>query len=56
MITAQRDEKNTEGRGEGRKELLVVPETVNDVINARGVYLVLGVQAGAFNRKEAFIL
>ena len=24
--------------------------TVNDLINARGVYLILGVQAGTFNR------
>ena len=30
-------------------------ETVVDLINARGVYLILGVQKGAFNRyKEAF--
>ena len=28
--------------------------TVNDLINARGVYLILGVQEGAFNRWEAF--
>ena len=30
--------------------------TVNDLINARGVYLILGVQEGAFKRWEAFIL
>ena len=48
--------KTPRGGGKGRKELLVVPETINDVINARGVYFILGVQAGAFNRKEAFIL
>ena len=30
--------------------------TVNDLINARGVYLILGVQVGAFNSWEAFIL
>ena len=30
--------------------------TVNDLINPRGVYLILGVQEGAFNRWEAFIL
>ena len=30
-------------------------DTVVDLINARGVYLILGVQKGAFNRnKEAF--
>ena len=29
--------------------------TVNDLINAQGVYLILGVQEGAFNRWEAFI-
>ena len=29
---------------------------LNDPISARGVFLILGVQAGAFNRKEAFIL
>ena len=28
--------------------------TVNDLINARDVYLILGVQEGAFNRWEAF--
>ena len=28
--------------------------TVNDLINARGVNLILGVQVGAFNRWEAF--
>ena len=28
--------------------------TVNDLINARGVYLILGVQEGVFNRWEAF--
>ena len=28
--------------------------TVNDLINPRGVYLILGVQEGAFNRWEAF--
>ena len=28
--------------------------TVNDLINARGVYLILRVQAGAFNRWKAF--
>ena len=28
--------------------------TVNDLINAQGVYLILGVQEGAFNRWEAF--
>ena len=28
--------------------------TVNDLINARGVYLILGVQEAAFNRWEAF--
>ena len=28
--------------------------TVNDLINARGVHLILGVQEGAFNRWEAF--
>ena len=27
--------------------------TVNDLINARGVYLIFGVQKGAFNRWEA---
>ena len=27
---------------------------VNDLINARGVYLILRVQAGAFNRQKAF--
>ena len=27
---------------------------VNDLINARGVYLILRVQGGAFNRKKAF--
>ena len=30
--------------------------TVNDIINARGVYLILGVQVGVFSRWEAFIL
>ena len=29
--------------------------TVNDLINARGVYLMLGVLGGALNRYEAFI-
>ena len=29
--------------------------TVNDLINARGVYYILGVLGGAFNRYEAFI-
>ena len=29
-------------------------ETVVDLINARGVYLILGVQKGAFKRQEAF--
>ena len=28
--------------------------TVNDLINTRGVYLILGVQEGAFNRWEVF--
>ena len=28
--------------------------TVNDPIKARGIYLILGVQEGAFNRWEAF--
>ena len=28
--------------------------TVNDVINARGVYLIFGVHEGVFNRWEAF--
>ena len=28
--------------------------TVNDLINARTVYLILGVKVGAFNRWEAF--
>ena len=28
--------------------------TVNDLINARGVYLIFGVPEGAFNRWEAF--
>ena len=35
---------------------LFFQNTVNDLINARGVYLILGVQEGAFNRWEAFIL
>ena len=30
--------------------------TVNDLINPLGVYLILGVQEGAFNKWEAFIL
>ena len=33
---------------------LFFQNTVNDLINARGVYLILGVQEGAFNRWEAF--
>ena len=28
--------------------------TVNDLINAQGIYLILGVQVGAINRWEAF--
>ena len=30
--------------------------TVHDLINAWGVYLILGVQVGVFNRQEVFIL
>ena len=31
-----------------------VINTVNNLINARSVFLILGVQAGTFNRKEVF--
>ena len=52
--------KNT-GSGHLNASFLVVVatlcrHTVNDPINARGIFLILGVQAGAFNIKEAFIL
>ena len=30
--------------------------TIHDLINAQGVYLILGVQVGVFNRQEVFIL
>ena len=33
---------------------LFFQNTVNDLINAWGVYLILGVQEGAFNSWEAF--
>ena len=33
---------------------LLLKNTVNDLINALGVYLILGVQEGAFNRWESF--
>ena len=42
-----------EGNKLGRKGIQIYRK--RPVINARGIYLILGVQAGTFNRQDAFI-
>ena len=53
MTPARAAAKETRVR-QKKVEEKITRVTVNDLINARGVYLILGVQEWAFNRWEAF--